>query len=177
MVGVLVLAHWFACVWRLQASFQPSMLDSWLGKDHVYCQPDDSGPSGVACMGATQLYVAALYWASTTITSVGYGDITPTPGNLTCSSPPSASLGLSASPHLASLHLIPMHSTHFTYYLTSPRFPFHFTSHPISPNLAYLFRARRKHIRASRRTRPPAARFCGLGAGAGDNRLRALTHR
>ena len=139
MVGVLVLAHWFACVWRLQASFQPSMLDSWLGKDHVYCQPDDSGPSGVACMGATQLYVAALYWASTTITSVGYGDITPTPGNLTCSSPPSASLGLSASPHLASLPPYPhaLNSLHLLSHfsslpITSLHFPFHLTSHTFS---------------------------------------------
>ena len=81
MVGMLVLAHWFACVWALQASFQASRLDTWMGKDQVYCMVTDAAAGGEQCINAFRLYIAAVYWAATTITSVGYGDITPTPGN------------------------------------------------------------------------------------------------
>ena len=83
LIGLLVESHWFACIWTLQAKLQTPVLSTWLGKDGVYCHADDSATSGVTCLGTFQLYVASFYWAVYTITSIGFGDITPTPGNTT----------------------------------------------------------------------------------------------
>ena len=43
LIGLLVESHWFACVWMLQANFQPNILDTWLGVNHIYCRPDSTG--------------------------------------------------------------------------------------------------------------------------------------
>ena len=103
-----VSAHWFACLWALQASiFSESILDSWLG-NYGYCEarqpasadalagasPSDAGYAacpdgwicrsdfpGTACLSDGSLYGVSIYWAIATIVSVGYGDIGATPYN------------------------------------------------------------------------------------------------
>jgi len=58
----LVLAHWLAC---FGASVDNNHLD-------VYFEGNGITPTGV------QKYLAAVYWAMTTLSTVGYGDILPT---------------------------------------------------------------------------------------------------
>ena len=103
MTLIIISCHWLACVWGLQASFDP--LNSWY-YGSGYCDPwgdqnetkalemlsdgvscpkgllcDIGGceggvcEKGTACVGPTLMYTAALYFAIMTITSVGYGDI------------------------------------------------------------------------------------------------------
>jgi len=79
--GMLLLSHWFACIWGMQAGFADSPLDTWLGGTGDYCTADANATRGYACVGAGSRYVAAVYWAVMTITSIGYGDIVATPGN------------------------------------------------------------------------------------------------
>ena len=100
---LLIVSHWFACVWGLQTSFQDSHATTWVG-EFGYCTPlPDPGlvgrtnlsaaaalPSAAhdgavdgaqdgatdgrvlfECRTAFALYVASLYWAVMTITSIG----------------------------------------------------------------------------------------------------------
>jgi len=88
-VILLFVCHLFACVWGLQASFDP--LNSWLGVKE-YCVAyseavDGACPAGHtcddgegwSCAGPQEQYVYALYWAIATVTSIGYGDVVATP--------------------------------------------------------------------------------------------------
>jgi hypothetical protein len=105
---ILLGCHWTACIWGLQATFNP--LGSWPGEE-LYCVPwgsanqsvaeemlatacpadkvcdigkcDDSGVcrEGMACEGPYSMYALSLYFAIMTFTSVGYGDIAATPFN------------------------------------------------------------------------------------------------
>jgi len=100
-VTLFFVCHLFACVWGLQASFDP--LGTWLGAKE-YCVPytaDDlllfrggfnaseacpegyvcNGPEGYACVGADLQYLYSLYWSIATVTSIGYGDVSATPLN------------------------------------------------------------------------------------------------
>ncbi|KAL1515906.1 hypothetical protein AB1Y20_002520 [Prymnesium parvum] len=103
VTSILLTCHWTACIWGLQATFDP--LHSWQGATG-YCvplYPDMNGswscpdgldchvPScsstaqfcdgGYACVDGYQIYIYSLYWSILTITSVGYGDIVATPFN------------------------------------------------------------------------------------------------
>ena len=100
LLAMFIVAHWFGCLWTLQASLlSTSVLDSWLGTNG-YCEPLPLPPSpaagvaspcpvgrschaepGVACRDEGTIYSASVYWAVMTITSIGYGDIGATPLN------------------------------------------------------------------------------------------------
>ena len=86
-VMLVFVCHVFACVWGLQASFDP--LGTWLGASGL-CRPHNAsspcpdnwqcvGEEPWACVGADLQYVSAVYWSIATVTSIGYGDISATP--------------------------------------------------------------------------------------------------
>lgn len=80
---VLLLSHWFACLWILQAKLQDDVNRTWMVASTT-CDPADTmsvDPTFVWECPALESYMAALYFASMTITSIGYGDITATKGN------------------------------------------------------------------------------------------------
>ena len=104
MISIVLACHWTACVWGLQASFNP--LGSWLGTTG-YCEAWDAAPDGTwpecppgfdcvepscgagasdcsggyACRSGTEQYIYSLYWSIMTITSVGFGDVSATKFN------------------------------------------------------------------------------------------------
>jgi len=57
---LISLAHWAACVFRYAAAFEPG---SWL---QAYQDTD-----------LLEQYVTTVYWATTTLTTTGYGDVVP----------------------------------------------------------------------------------------------------
>jgi hypothetical protein len=102
MLSILLFTHWFGCLWMLGASFTGlTPAQTWLEgtacvqsdypawKDQIhepyryrYVHEPPHGPgTGWSCTHPFRIYGAATYWSAMTITSIGYGDITATPGN------------------------------------------------------------------------------------------------
>jgi len=65
LATIMLLIHWIACAWFLVPFIENFPKNSWV----VISGIKDAGP-------ITQ-YVRSLYWAIVTMTTVGYGDITP----------------------------------------------------------------------------------------------------
>eukprot|EP00939_MAST-03C_sp_MAST-3C-sp1_P003808 g3808.t1 len=62
----LLLLHWIACGWMLAST----LLNS-----------DESWPVVLTVTDTQEKYSVAIYWALTTLTTIGYGDVTPVLGN------------------------------------------------------------------------------------------------
>jgi voltage-gated potassium channel Kch len=80
--GILALtcSHWMACAWGLVADLEDAT-HNWL-KYTSFNQYTEEGllaegqdPRGV--VRPLEIYVAALYWSSMTMSTIGYGDIVP----------------------------------------------------------------------------------------------------
>ena len=91
VVLVLMVAHWSACFWMLQASFSADIRTTWLA-DKGYCVDASDADLSVyvdpsplqdtyVCVYSRTLYAACLYFAVMTITSIGYGDMSATAAN------------------------------------------------------------------------------------------------
>ena len=90
-VMLVFVCHLFACVWGLQASFDP--MNSWLGPggNNMCVAWDDTTPcpggqvcnnEGYSCARPGQQYLYSLYWSIATVTSIGYGDVVATETNV-----------------------------------------------------------------------------------------------
>ena len=82
--GVVLCAHWSACVWTMQVGFVDDLTTTWV-VDKGYCVSSADGHQGARetlftggtpfdevgghrCVSVFSLYTASLYWAIMTIT-------------------------------------------------------------------------------------------------------------
>ncbi|MEB3341919.1 ion transporter [Okeania sp.] len=65
VILIILITHWVGCIWFVIGSWESSHGSSWLISKSL-----DSAST-------TTQYINSLYWAITTLTTVGYGDITP----------------------------------------------------------------------------------------------------
>ncbi|MDE5093467.1 MAG: ion transporter, partial [Trichodesmium sp. St11_bin5] len=66
IIFIALITHWVACGWFLIGSWESNFGESWLIN------------KSLKSVGTRTQYINCLYWAITTLTTVGYGDITPT---------------------------------------------------------------------------------------------------
>lgn len=88
LMAVLLTAHWYACIFALQATLHESPADTWLGV-YGYCEeafypPNETRPDAeevfsIECPGlkTSEWYIAAFAWASMVITGTGGTDAYP----------------------------------------------------------------------------------------------------
>lgn len=66
IIFIILITHWVACGWFLIGSWESTSGSSWLIT------------KSLEEVSTRTQYMNSLYWAITTLTTVGYGDITPT---------------------------------------------------------------------------------------------------
>ena len=65
MFGLVLALHICACLWHYSAKFYDYDVDTWVTRYSLNDLPAD------------ERYLTSLYWALTTLATIGYGDITP----------------------------------------------------------------------------------------------------
>lgn len=62
---MLSIAHWTACIWNIIELYDNEINESWMKR------------YGVSNEDWIIKYISAIYFSVTTMTTIGYGDITP----------------------------------------------------------------------------------------------------
>jgi len=62
-ITVMTCVHLVGCMWVLNASYQDYGPETWVSQDDLHTYDNYS------------IYIGAIYWAFTTLLTVGYGDI------------------------------------------------------------------------------------------------------
>jgi hypothetical protein len=65
LISILILMHWLACIWFYAAFASGFPPESWTAR------------AGIVDAAVVEQYIRSVYWTITTMTTVGYGDITP----------------------------------------------------------------------------------------------------
>lgn len=65
LISIALITHWVACGWFFIGSLESNFQESWLIKESL------------ESASIRAQYITCLYWAITTLTTVGYGDIAP----------------------------------------------------------------------------------------------------
>merc|ERR1711933_533613 len=73
IIYLILISHWLACLWAMTLSFVDDASVRWVDT----FEDSELGIEEKTKDSIWKLYVAALYFTAYTMTSVGYGDVTP----------------------------------------------------------------------------------------------------
>jgi len=81
VIGVIVVSHWLGCFWFMIPTLMEFPADSWVQSMTSGTGMDADGnalPLADQCVSKHTQYIVCFYWAVTTMSTIGYGDISPT---------------------------------------------------------------------------------------------------